>query len=303
MLAGLETFVDIARFGEKTFDLTRRLDEMYTAWPFFGSCRMTVMLRAEGHDINRKRVQRLMRQMAIAALGAKPNTSKPAPGHKIYPYLLRDMKIDRPNQVWCTDITYGPIGRGFLYLVAVMDWNSRAVLSWRLSNVLGLDPRMDTSFRVEAREEALARFGKPEIFNTDNGSQFTSTAFVDVLLRNAVEISMDGRGRWMDNVFIERLWRSLEHEEMHLKTYADGREAKAGLSSWIKFCNSRRPHSALAHCMPIDVFRAGEKAVDMTDNACALTTSLRGPFHQALLDGTFDPLRPRHRQKTQLFAA
>ncbi len=282
------TLLGIARSGvyrlpkpanDNDLALMRRIDEMYTAWPFFGSRRMTVMLRTEGHDINRKRVQRLMRQMGIAALGPKPNTSKPAPGHKIYPYLLRDMKIDQPNQVWCTDITYVPIGRGFLYLVAVMDWNSRAVLSWRLSNT------MDTSFCVDALEEALAKFGKPEIFNTDQGSQFTSTMFTDVLLRHEIKISMDGRGRWMDNVFIERLWRSLKHEDIYLKAYADGREAKAGISSWINFYNTRRPHSALAHRVPMDVFRAGEKAVDMMDNACALTTY------------------PQQQQQTQLFAA
>ena len=253
----------------------RRLDELFTAHPFFGSRRMTVMLRAEGIVINRKRVQRLMRTMGIAALGPKPRTTKPAPGHKIYPYLLRGLTIDRPNQVWAADITYIPIGQGFLYLVAIIDWASRAVLSWRLSNT------MDVSFCVAALEDALARYGKPEIFNTDQGSQFTSMAFTDVLTAAGVKISMDGRGRWMDNVFIERLWRSLKYEDIYLKGYADGREARAGIASWIAFYNTRRPHQALADRVPMAVWREGvtgalgENAVDMTlrlDNAAALPT-------------------------------
>ena len=189
--------------------LMRRIDELFTAWPFLGSRRMTVMLRAQGHAINRKRVRRLMRHMGIAALGPKPRTSKGAPGHKIFPYLLRGMAIEQPNQVWCADITYIPIGRGFLYLVAVMDWASRAVLAWRLSNT------MDVSFCLDALQEALGRFGRPEIFNTDQGSQFTSSAFTGALASAGVRISMDGRGRWMDNVFIERLWRSLKHEDIY----------------------------------------------------------------------------------------
>src|SRR5882724_6968256 len=174
--------------------LMRRLDELFTAWPFLGSRRMAAMLRAAGHAINRKRVQRLMRKMGIAALGPKPNTTKPAPGHKIYPYLLRNMTIDRPNQVWAADITYLPIGRGFLYLVAIIDWASRAVLAWRISNT------MDTSFCIAALEEALARFGKPEIFNTDQGRQFTGSAFTSLLANNGIAISMDGKGAWRDNV-------------------------------------------------------------------------------------------------------
>jgi putative transposase len=207
------TLLRIARSGvyrppaaanENDLALMRRLDELFTAWPFLGSRRMTAMLRAEGHVINRKRVQRLMRRMGIAALGPKPRTTKPAPGHKIFPYLLREMTIERPNQVWAADITYIPIGRGFLYLVAIIDWASRAVLSWRLSNT------MDVSFCVAALEAALARFGRPAIFNTDQGSQFTSAAFTGTLAAAEVRISMDGRGRWMDNVFIERLWRSLK---------------------------------------------------------------------------------------------
>jgi putative transposase len=229
--------------------LMRRIDELYLQYPFLGSRRMAAMLSENGARVNRKRVQRLMRQMGIAALGPKPKTSKPAPGHKIYPYLLRDLKIKRPNQVWAADITFLPMGRGFLYFVAVMDWSSRAVLSSRLSNTV------DTSFCIEALEEALARFGKPEIFNTDQGSQFTSTAFTDVLKRHEIKISMDGRGRWTDNVFVERLWRSLKHEDIYLKGYADGREAKAGISSWMIFYNTRRPHQALGGRTPMAVWR------------------------------------------------
>jgi putative transposase len=273
-----------AAANENDLALMRRLDELFTAWPFLGSRRMTAMLRAEGQAINRKRVQRLMRRMGIAALGPKPRTTKPAPGHKIFPYLLREMTIDRPNQVWAADITYIPLGRGFLYLVAIIDWASRAVLSWRLSNT------MDVSFCVLALEEALARFGTPAIFNTDQGSQFTSAAFTGTLAAAGVQISMDGRGRWMDNVFIERLWRSLKHEEVYLKGYADGREARAGIASWITFYNLRRPHQALGNRTPMAVWRdgvtgaLGERAVDMTrrlDNACALptaATATAGPY-------------------------
>ncbi|MGY3238167.1 putative transposase [Bradyrhizobium sp. USDA 4472] len=190
--------------NDNDLELMRRIDQLFMAWPFLGSRRMTAMLNGEGCRINRKHVQRLMRKMGIAALGPKPRTTKPVPGHKIFPYLLRLMVIDRPNQVWAADITYVPIGQGFLYLVAIIDWASHAVLAWRLSNT------MDTSFCVSALEEALARFGRPEIFNTDQGSQFTSAPFIGTLAATGVRISMDGRGRWMDNVFIERLWRSLK---------------------------------------------------------------------------------------------
>lgn len=263
--------------------LMRRLDELFTAWPFLGSRRMTVMLRAQGHPVNRKRVQRLMRRMGIAALGPKPRTTKPAPGHKIFPYLLRTLVIERPNHVWAADITYVPIGRGFLYLVAIIDWASRAVLAWRLSNT------MDVAFCLAALEEALARFGKPEIFNTDQGSQFTSAAFTGTLAAAGVRISMDGRGRWMDNVFIERLWRSMKYEDVYLKGYADGRDAKAGIAAWIAFYNLQRPHQALGNRMPMAVWRGGligaidGTAVDMTlrlDNARALPTYPQPPQQQ-----------------------
>jgi putative transposase len=265
--------------------LMRRLDALYTAHPFLGSRRMTAMLRQEGRTINRKRVQRLMRRMGIAALGPRPRTTKPAPGHKVYPYLLRDVSVERPNQVWAADITYIPMGAGFLYLVAVIDWASRAVLAWRLSNT------MDSSFCVDALEEALARFGRPEIFNTDQGSQFTAAAFTGALTEAGIRISMDGRGRWMDNVFIERLWRSLKYEDVYLKGYADGHEARAGIASWIAFYNGRRPHQALGDHTPMAVWREGVtgpigNAVDMMDNARALPTCPQ-----------------RQQQQTTLFAA
>jgi putative transposase len=266
--------------------LMRRLDELFTAWPFLGSRRMAAMLRAEGLVVNRKRVQRLMRRMGIAALGPKPRTSKPAPGHRVFPYLLRDLAITRPNQVWAADITYLPVGRGFLYLVAIMDWHSRAVLSWRLSNT------MDVAFCVAALEEALARFGTPEIFNTDQGSQFTSATFTGTLAAAGIRISMDGRGRWMDNVFIERLWRSLKHEDVYLKGYADGREVRAGVACWLSFYNLQRPHQALGNRAPMVVWRDGVtgalagQAVDMTlrlDNAGASPTSPQPQPQQVLV--------------------
>src|SRR5579885_3378834 len=260
--------------NDNDLPLMRRIDELYTAWPFLGSRRLTALLRAEGHSVNRKRVQRLMRRMGIAALGPKPRTTKSAPGHKIFPYLLREMTIDRPNQVWAADITYIPVGRGFLYLVAIIDWASRAVLSWRLSNT------MDVSFCIAALEEDFAKFGKPDIFNTDQGLQFTSAAFTGALAAHDVAISMDGRGRWMDNVFIERLWRSLKHEDVYLKGYDDGLEARLGIAAWMEFYNERRLHQAPGYRAPMPLWRekiAGARAVDMMDKACALPT---GPQRQ-----------------------
>jgi putative transposase len=255
--------------------LMRRIDELHLELPFYGSRRMMFELNKEGRGVNRKRVQRLMRVMGIEALVPRPGTSKAAPGHKIYSYLLRGLAIAEPNHVWAADITYIPMARGFLYLVAVIDWASRAVLAWRLSNTI------DSGFCVEALEEALLRHGKPKIFNTDQGSQFTSAAFTGRLEAASVAISMDGRGRFMDNIFIERLWRSIKYEEVHLKAYADGREARAGISSWMTFYNFRRPHQAMDNQMPMAVWRAGmnkieaAKAVDMPlrlDNANALPT-------------------------------
>jgi len=256
--------------------LMRRIDELYLEKPFYGSRRMTFDLNEEGRGVNRKRVQRLMRLMGLEALVPRPGTSKAAPGNKIYPYLLRGVKISEPNHVWASDITYIPMANGFLYLAAVIDWASRAVLAWRLSNT------MDSAFCVEALEEALQNHGKPRIFNTDQGAQFTSAAFTSKLEAAGIAISMDGRGRFMDNIFIERLWRSIKYEEVHLKAYADGREARAGIGYWIDFYNHRRPHQAMDNQRPMAVWREGvanveqpEKTVDMTlrlDNARALTT-------------------------------
>ena len=254
--------------NDNDLEAMRRIDALFTERPFFGARRIARTLTDEGFPLNRKRARRLMRLMGIEALGPKPRTSTPAPGHKIYPYLLRDLTIDRPNQVWACDITYIPIGRGFLYLVAVIDWASRAVLSWRLSNT------MDASFCVDALEEAMDRYGKPEIFNTDQGSQFTSADFTGVLVAAGVRVSMDGRGRWMDNVFIERLWRSLKYEDIYLKGYADGREARAGIGAYFAFYNERRLHQALGYRPPMAVWREGaaRTACGHVDNARALTT-------------------------------
>ena len=256
--------------------LMRRIDELYLEKPFYGSRRMTFDLNEEGRGVNRKRVQRLMRLMGLEGLVPRPGTSKAAPGNKIYPYLLRGVSITEPNHVWASDITYIPMASGFLYLVAVIDWASRAVLAWRLSNT------MDSAFCVEALEEALRRYGKPRIFNTDQGAQFTSAAFTGKLEAAGIAISMDGRGRFMDNIFIERLWRSIKYEEVHLKAYADGREARDGIGKWMDFYNHRRPHQSMNNQRPINVWRDGMDAregraepVDMTlrlDNANALPT-------------------------------
>ena len=221
--------------GADDLAVMRRIDELHLELPFYGSRRMTFELNKEGRGVNRKRVQRLMRVMGIEALVPRPGTSKAAPGHKIYPYLLRGLKIVEPNHVWAADVTYIPMACGFLYLVAIIDWASRAVLAWRLSNT------NDASFCAAALEEALLRFGKPRIFNTDQGSTFTAEAFAGKLAAAGVAISMDGRGRFMDNIFIERLWRSIKYEEVHLKAYADGREARAGIGSWMDFLQFSAP--------------------------------------------------------------
>ena len=221
-------------------ELMRIMDKQYLSTPWYGSRQMARHLRRQGYDVGRKRVRRLMRKMGLTAIYRAPRTTKPHPEHRVYPYLLRDLTIERANQVWCADITYIPMDRGFLYLVAIMDWSSRAVLSWRLSNT------MDPSFCVEALEEALARYGAPEIFNTDQGSQFTSEDFTGVLQKANIRISMDGKGRWMDNVFIERLWRSLKYECVYLRDLASGVQAQQEIGTWIKYYNEERPHSAFA---------------------------------------------------------
>jgi putative transposase len=229
-------------------ELMKEIDRQFLEMPFYGSRKMTAWLRQKGYPVNRKRVQRLMRKMGIEAIYQKPKTSLPHPEHRIYPYLLRGLKIDRPNQVWAADITYIPMPRGFLYLVAIMDWHSRKVLAWRLSNT------MEADFCVEALEDALGRFGKPEIFNTDQGSQFTSTSFTAVLEEQAVKISMDGRGRFMDNIFVERLWRSLKYENIYLHAYATGSEARRGIGNWFELYNNKRLHQALEYKTPDHVY-------------------------------------------------
>ncbi len=224
------------------------IDRQYLERPYYGSRRMAAWLLTQGHIVNRKRVRRLMRLMGLAAIYQRPNTSRPAPEHKVYPYLLGGVRIERRNQVWCADITYIPMPKGFLYLVAIMDWYSRFVLAWRLSNTLGPD------FCVDALEEALARCGTPEIFNTDQGSQFTSADFTGVLERSGIMISMDGKGRCMDNIFIERLWRSLKYEEVYIHAYASVAEAKAGIGAWLRFYNDERQHQSHGYRTPGAVY-------------------------------------------------
>lgn len=228
--------------------LMRLIDEQFLETPFYGSRQMARHLRRQGYCVGRHRLRRLMRKMGIEAIYQTPRTSDPHPDHKVYPYLLRNLAITQPNQVWCTDITYIPMGRGFMYLIAIMDWHSRKVLSWRLSNT------MDTHFCVEALEEALTKYGAPEIFNTDQGSQFTSIDFTNVLKKQGVKISMDGKGRWMDNVFIERLWRSMKYECVYLKQFTDGSHARHEIRSWIRFYNSARPHSKFNGQTPDEVY-------------------------------------------------
>ena len=220
--------------------LMRMIDEQFLSTPCYGTRQMAGWHRRQSYNVGRKRVRRLMRKMGLMPIFQAPKTSQPHPEHRIYPYLLRNRVIDRPNQVWCADITYIPMPRGFLYLVAIMDWASRTVLSWRLSNTMHPD------FCVEALEEALSSYGKPEIFNTDQGSQFTSDDFTSVLKGAGVRISMDGRGRWMDNVFIERLWRTLKYEGVYLWDLQDGHEAARRIGTWFRHYNEERPHSHFA---------------------------------------------------------
>ena len=219
--------------------IMRRIDELHLDYPFAGSRMLRDLLRGEGIAIGRQRVAGMMRRMGIAALYRRPNTSKPAPGHKIYPYLLRSVAVERPNQVWAMDITYIPMARGFVYLAALVDWFSRRVLSWRVSIT------MEVEFCLEAVEEALAKHGRPEIFNTDQGSQFTGADFTGLLLDNAIAISMDGKGAWRDNVFVERLWRSVKYEEVYLRAYNSVGEARASIGRYLDFYNRKRPHSSL----------------------------------------------------------
>jgi putative transposase len=248
--------LDISRSGlyyqpkgisEKDLTLMNLIDRQYLVTPFYGARKISACLKSQGQRVNRKRISRLMRVMGLKAIYRHPGTSKPTPGHKIYPYLLGGLRITQPNQVWAADITYIPMARGFLYLVAIIDWYSRYVLSWRLSNTL------DTAFCVEALEDALKK-GRPEIFNTDQGAQFTGEAFTRILQQHGIRVSMDGKGSYNDNLFIERLWRSVKYEEVYLKAYQDGREARIGLGNYFRFYNSERPHQTLSYRTPAEVF-------------------------------------------------
>jgi putative transposase len=228
------------------------IDAQYTRRPFYGSRRMVVYLKEQGHAVNRKRVQHLMRVLGLAGMAPGPATSRPHPEHKIYPYLLRGVAVVRPNQVWSSDITYIRLERGFAYLVAVIDWYARRVLAWRISNTL------EAGFCVDCLEEALRAHGRPEVFNTDQGSQFTSDAFTGVLLREGLAVSMDGRGRALDNIFVERLWRSVKYEDVYLKGYASMPELLLGLTEYFAFYNGERPHQGLGNRTPDAVYRSGE---------------------------------------------
>ena len=240
-------YYQAALVSEGDLKLMRLIDELHMRHPFMGSRRLRNELRDRGHEVGRGHVRTLMQKQGISALYQKPRLSEPHPDHKIYPYLLRGLEITRSNAVWCSDITYIPMAKGFCYLVAIMDWASRRVLAWRLSNTL------DTSFCKEALEEAILRFGTPDIFNTDQGSQFTSDDFTGVLIANGIKISMDGKGRWMDNVFIERLWRSVKYDDVYLKAYASIAEARLGLGEYFSLYNFRR-HQGLDERTPDEVY-------------------------------------------------
>lgn len=264
---------------DEELTLLRLLDEAYTRRPFYGSRRMKVYLETLGYRVNRKRVQRLMQTLGLVGMAPGPNTSLKHPQHKVYPYLLRGMSITRPNQVWSTDITYIRLARGFVYLVAVIDWYSRKVLSWRLSNTL------DAAFCIDCLEEALLLFGKPEIFNTDQGSQFTSDGFISVLKGAGVSISMDGRGRALDNIFVERLWRSVKHEDIYLKGYANVPELLIGLTEYFVFYNGERPHQSLGYTTPDEVYETavggGASIVDKFSPSEATVLQELGQRHSA----------------------
>lgn len=236
---------------DENLDLMRLIDEEYTRRPFYGSRKMRDYLRRQGYKVNRKRVRRLMRLMGLRSLAPTPDTSKPAPEHKVYPYLLRGMEINRPNQVWCTDVTYVRLRGGFVYLVAIMDWYSRKVLSWVVS------ASMEGSFCVSALERALRLYPAPEIFNSDQGSQFTSKDFTGTLKAAGVTISMDGKGRCMDNIFIERLWRSVKYEEIYLKDYETVDELRKSLAKYFHFYNQERPHQSFGEATPLEVYQQG----------------------------------------------
>ena len=251
-------------------ELMARMDRQYLKTPFYGSRRMKAWLLAEGYLVSRSKVRRLMRLMGLEAIYRRPNTSKPAPGHRVYPYLLKGVDVNRVDQVWAADITYIPMAQGFLYLVAIMDWHSRHVLAWKLSNT------MDTDFCVTALEAALGK-GRPEIFNTDQGAQFTSDAFTQTLQERGIRVSMDGKGRYLDNIFVERLWRSIKYEEVYLKAYQTVSEARVGINAYLEFYNRRRPHQSLGYRTPAQVYQKGQAEKRVAAQEPGLTSGLVKP--------------------------
>ena len=251
-------------------ELMARMDRQYLKTPFYGSRRMKAWLLAEGYLVSRSKVRRLMRLMGLEAIYRRPNTSKPAPGHRVYPYLLKGVDVNRVDQVWAADITYIPMAQGFLYLVAIMDWHSRHVLAWKLSNT------MDTDFCVTALEAALGK-GRPEVFNTDQGAQFTSDAFTQTLQERGIRVSMDGKGRYLDNIFVERLWRSIKYEEVYLKAYQTVAEARVGINPYLEFYNRRRPHQSLGYRTPAQVYQKGQAEKRVAAQEPGLTSGLVKP--------------------------
>ena len=251
-------------------ELMARMDSQYLKTPFYGSRRMKAWLLAEGYLVSRSKVRRLMRLMGLEAIYRRPNTSKPAPGHRVYPYLLKGVDVNRVDQVWAADITYIPMAQGFLYLVAIMDWHSRHVLAWKLSNT------MDTDFCVTALEAALGK-GRPEVFNTDQGAQFTSDAFTQTLQERGIRVSMDGKGRYLDNIFVERLWRSIKYEEVYLKAYQTVAEARVGINAYLEFYNRRRPHQSLGYRTPAQVYQKGQAEKRVAAQEPGLTSGLVKP--------------------------
>ena len=250
--------------------MARMMDRQYLKTPFYGSRRMKAWLLAEGYLVSRSKVRRLMRLMGLEAIYRRPNTSKPAPGHRVYPYLLKGVDVNRVDQVWAADITYIPMAQGFLYLVAIMDWHSRHVLAWKLSNT------MDTDFCVTALEAALGK-GGPEVFNTDQGAQFTSDAFTQTLQERGIRVSMDGKGRCLDNIFVERLWRSIKYEEVYLKAYQTVAEARVGINAYLEFYNRRRPHQSLGYRTPAQVYQKGQAEKRVAAQEPGLTSGLVKP--------------------------
>ena len=289
-LAGVARSWVYGAVGEVLDELDLRLleliDAQYTQRPFYGSRRMVLYLQEQGHAVNRKRVQRLMRVLGLAGMAPGPNTSRPHPQHKIYPYLLRGVAVVRPNQVWSTDITYIRLEHGFAYLVAIIDWYSRRVLAWRVSNTL------EAEFCVDCLEDALRTHGRPEVFNSDQGSQFTSEAFTGVLRREGIAISMDGRGRALDNIFVERLWRTVKYEDIYLKGYASLSELRLGLTEYFAFYNGERPHQSLGNRTPDAVYHSGEGGGASIVDRFGGTPEPTATVHGAVGEGLAPDCRP-----------